>query len=457
MEPSALPLGVQVGAWRVLGRGGHGSYGMVYRVERVGDEGAGTFALKLSLRPMDPRFEREAELLSRLTHAHVPRLFDQGTWESPEGVSFPYLVMEWVEGVPLYEWAERHPVSSRQVLGLLAQVASALAATHAAGGVHRDVKGDNVLVCADGTKAVLMDFGSGSYAGAKRLTWRPEPPGTFQYWSIEALRFRWRFRYDDSAHYEAGPTDDVYALGVMAYRLVTGKYPPSLEPKALDMEDGYVRSKRIAPERLARVSPKLAAFIRRMLSEAPLARGNAEEVAQALVSAAMDVGRQASNVITRHSKQAAPVKEGRFGGWGTGATWLGGLTVAVVSALWWEEGEWAKPAKGGKELVKIAQPARQHHAEDGGTAGLGDAVSDSSRGGILPKVEQGGIGFDMPKKPFPGQHRPPCAKPEIKINEGCWIALAEELPPCGAHAYEWKGKCYRPTFDPPPPSTSSPR
>jgi serine/threonine protein kinase len=451
MEPSFLPLGTQVGAWRVLGRSGHGSYGMVYRVERVGDEGSGAFALKLALRSMDPRFEREAELLSRLTHAHVPRLFDRGTWESSEGLSFPYLVMEWVEGLTLYEWAVRHPVSSRQVSVLLAQVASALAATHAAGGVHRDVKGDNVLVDMGGTRAVLMDFGSGSYAGARRLTWRPEPPGTFQYWSIEALRFRWQFRYAESAHYEAKPADDIYALGVMAYRLVTGRYPPPLESKALDVE-GYVRSKKIAPEKLARVSPKLAALIERMLAEMPSARGNAAEVAQSLERVAKDDEQRSSQAITHRPN---PVKK-RFCGWNSRRAWIGCLMASALIFLW-GLGTWIERGQQTEESLGLTRSVQQQSAEASGTTGLADAGATLSESAEPVDGQRRGVGLDMPKTPFPGQHKPPCTKPEIKVNGGCWIALIDEVPPCGIHSYEWKGKCYRPTLEPPLPSTSRPR
>jgi hypothetical protein len=456
MEPSALPLGTQVGAWRVLDRGGHGSYGMVYRVERAGDAGAGTFALKLALRQMDPRFEREAELLSRVTHAHVPRLYGQGVWVSPEGVSFPYLVMEWVEGVPLYEWAVRQPVSSRQVLGLLAQVASALAATHAAGGVHRDVKGDNVLVCADGTKAVLMDFGSGSYVGARRLTWRPEPPGTFQYWSIEALRFRWRFRYEDSAHYEAGPADDVYALGVMAYRLVTGKYPPPLEPEALDMEEGYVRSKRIAPEKLARVSPKMAALIRRMLSEDSSSRGTMEELAQALTHAGKDGGRQASRVIIPRSQQATSgYRTGMGRGRGRdGMLWFGWLLAAVLAVLW-AESEWTN-REVWRRVAAATPPESDEDARDGGTSGLANEVLTQHEGAQRPETKPEGVRLEMPKTPFPGQRRPPCKEYEVEVSGGCWHALQDKRPPCGEETYVWKGRCYLPSPSSPRPPTSGP-
>jgi len=143
LEERVHPLapGTRVGAWRVRAWQGQGGYGAVYRAERVGWRRSQPGALKVSLSPWGWRMEREVELLSRLSHPSIPRLLDPGGPWPPSGVEHPFFVMEWVEGTPLYAWAEQRAPSCRQVCRVLAHLARALEAVHAAGAVHRDVRG----------------------------------------------------------------------------------------------------------------------------------------------------------------------------------------------------------------------------------------------------------------------------------------------------------------------------
>jgi serine/threonine protein kinase len=253
----ALPAGTIIGSWRLVEARGWGAYGTVYRAERVGQEDAGPVALKLAHRPMEPRAEREVELLSRVHHPSIPRLLDHGVWTLRDGVAFRFIVMDWIEGMPLYAWAAAHPPSSIQVLGVLAQVSGALATLHREDCVHRDVKGDNVLVNAEG-RAFLMDFGAGDFKGSRSLTDELLPPGTLEYRSPEALRFQWDNRLVRGARYKPGPADDVYALGVMAYRMVTGEYPPPGFDMAAQVAPQEVQPQELLPPSArATVGPEL--------------------------------------------------------------------------------------------------------------------------------------------------------------------------------------------------------
>ncbi|SEU35153.1 Serine/threonine protein kinase [Stigmatella erecta] len=437
-----------MGAWRVLEQRGQGSYGAVYRVEKGGHPEEGPFALKLALHLNDPRFEREGELLSRLQHAGIPRLVERGTWEVQGGGGFPFLVMEWVEGVPLYEWAAQQPLTSRQALKFLAQVASALAATHEAEGVHRDVKGDNILVRTRDAGAVLMDFGSAYYRRARVLTHQFPPPGTPEYQSPESQRFQWEARHQPSARYEAQPADDLYALGVTAYRLVTGRYPPALDMRVTEQGFEFFQPPWIPPETLVSVSPELAEIIQQLLSDEPSGRGTTQEVAEVLEHLARTAGPQADHLITPLPAQSNPVQPLRPQPSRAEAPWLAmtALVYLWLGAWWMNEGHVPAPGK--------VQQSQTHEQRDGGTVGLGEEVLSSPAPVRLLEPGVGGMLLDIPKKPLPGQRLPPCVKYTVELNGACWVPVRDAVPPCSASMYEWKKACYLPHVDPGRPSTS---
>jgi hypothetical protein len=453
VDAAALRPGTEVGAWRVVSRRGQGSYGVVYRAEpREPRPGAMSGALKVALHSGDARFEREVELLSRLRSPHVPRLLESGTWKAPEGTCFPYLVMEWVEGVPLYEWARRQELTSSQAMRVLAQVARAVAATHEMEGVHRDVKGDNVLVTEQG-HAVLMDFGSGCYRGARVLTHPKTPVGTPRYWTPEAQMFQYRFGRHASARYEPGPADDVYALGVMAYRLVTGEYPQ--EALIWEQEGVMPRlasAKHVRPEEVVTVSPELAELIRRMLSEWPQARGSAEQVAQALEQAEKTAGRKANRPITKVRVGAPVESKEQPDSRRAAVAWLGWLTAAALGAALAVRGNAPGYVAPAQEPTQVAD---ESSSTDGGTTALADAAHTARGEAVIPGSEQpNGVSAEMPKDPFPGQRLPPCEKPEVELRGGCWVRLGDAAPPCGPRSYEWNKGCYWPSMVPRRPDTS---
>ena len=466
LNPASRPSGTSIGRWRLLEQRGRGTYGVVYRAESV--EGApGIVALKLALYPGDARFVREAELLSRVHHPAVPRLFDHGQWQPRDGASYAWLVMEWVEGVSLYDWAVARRPSSRQVLYLLARLLRALEATHAAGGVHRDVKGDNVRVrCADG-QPFLMDFGSGHHLGASTLTWQPFPPGTPAYRSPEAWRFVLGSGKAPAVAYAPGPADDVFALGVTAYRLVTGKYPPSAHPHD---EDAWLW----LPEKLAlwtastsnpHCVPELSALVSRMLSLRPEARGRARELAEALEQAARKARPEADvPLFTGEDARPAglfppvqrvtvqpPPRMARWP-WFVAASLGASLALGVGVLL-------STRSVAPSEKTHLAQG---EEAKDGGTIAVGDAaLTDPVAPEQAPSMWSA-IRAELPPKPFPKQRRPNgdgrCSgKGLVAINGGCWAKLPVELKDCDAtDGFAYKGDCYVPVLALPRPSTSGP-
>lgn len=121
--PDSLRPGSVVGPWRIEGYAGNGTYGVVYRARHGRRPASPPVALKLAMFAHDPRFAREAELLSRLQHPAMPKLLDRGSWVAGPEAAHPYLVMEWIRGLPLYAWGSEYEATPRKALQVLAQVA----------------------------------------------------------------------------------------------------------------------------------------------------------------------------------------------------------------------------------------------------------------------------------------------------------------------------------------------
>lgn len=480
--PDSLNPGDLVGPWRIEGYAGRGSYGAVFRARRADSPGSQPVALKMAVFPHDPRFEREVELLRRTRHPAVPRLIDQGWWDAEPGVRHPYVVMEWIRGQPLYEWAREHTPTSREVLRVVAQLASGLAVLHHGECLHRDLKGGNILMEPEG-RAVLMDFGSGTWKGAPPLTHRVLPPNTPEYRSPEALRFEWQHWSTPEARYHATPADDLYALGVTLYRLLTRVYPPpGTAPEGVKTQVQGGAALRLRVHELnPRVVPELSALVERLLAAEPDARGTASELAQAAETSAEHLGSEAdaplwdseSPPARTHAGPAKPVdvklapsigpeseavplqvrQQVRPVPWRNLLALLT-MSLAVVGPCWMAP-EWsAEPPEMTREEALDAGMA-----PDGGTRGLGDdALTTRMEIQSIPS-EARSISLDMPKKPLPGQRRPPCKRDwEEILHGGCWVRVANKKPPCGDDTYQWQEACYDPAWDRSrPPTTQNPQ
>lgn len=216
-EPEA---GERIGPYRLIRVLGQGGMGTVYLAERVDGEYESQVAIKvirggLSLGEARRRFLQERQILARLNHPAVARLFDGGTTVAGS----PYLVMEYIDGLPIDVYCDHHRLSIRQRLELFAEICQAVDDAHGNLVVHRDLKPSNILVTEDG-RPKLLDFGisklldshhSETAFGQRVLT--PE------YASPEQIRDQ-----------PITTAVDIYALGLLLHRLLTGTRPYPVKP-----------------------------------------------------------------------------------------------------------------------------------------------------------------------------------------------------------------------------------
>lgn len=252
LSPGALVLDGRFRVVRLLGRGG---MGYVYLAEQVSlgrPVAIKVLRSDLSLTAgFSERFRREALLLSSVEHPAVVRVIDYGAHGDA-----PCLVMEYVEGETLETVLQREaPLSVERVERLLAQLSQGLSAIHAKGIVHRDLKPDNVVLTrsADGLEqARLLDFGiarlmsADEESGAKAsVTQAGIVLGTPEYVSPE-----------QALGQPLDARSDLYALGVILFRALTGKHPfPG--PSAREFISQHIHQ---APPSLLEAAPHLSSF-----------------------------------------------------------------------------------------------------------------------------------------------------------------------------------------------------
>jgi hypothetical protein len=203
------------------------------------------------------RFRAEAQHTAALQHRNIASVFDYGEVEE-DGEQRAYLVMELVEGESLAQLLEREGrIDAARTLDVLRQTSAALAAAHAAGVVHRDVKPGNVLVGSDGV-VKITDFGIAWSASSVPLTGTGQVVGTAHYLSPE-----------QAAGGKATPASDVYALGAVAYECLTGR-------RAFDGENSVqIALKQLREEPVplpADVPVALRALIERAMAKDPAVR-----------------------------------------------------------------------------------------------------------------------------------------------------------------------------------------
>ncbi|WP_275408579.1 serine/threonine-protein kinase [Planosporangium mesophilum] len=270
-------VGVLGGRYRLVERLGTGGMSVVWRAhdEVLNRQVAiKVLAAKLAAdRHSRAMIRAEAQAAARLSHPHVTGVYDYGESVTGDGDTVPYVVMELISGRTLADRLRGGPLPWRAALRVGAEVAAALAAAHARGLVHRDVKPGNVMLTASGAKVV--DFGIAAVAGESgEVGPAGVVLGTPAYLAPERLA--------------GGPVraaTDVYGLGLLLYRALTGELPWAAETTTqMITAHVYVEPQRLPP--IAGLPDGVVDLCRRCLAKNPADRPASREVASALAAAA---------------------------------------------------------------------------------------------------------------------------------------------------------------------------
>ncbi len=239
-EPDVdLQPGHRLGAYRILSLVGRGGMGEVYRAERADGQFEQQVALKL-LRPDAVEhlagFIAERQILAKLEHPGIARLYDAGVADDGR----PYMVMELIDGVSITQWCRQRNANLRERLDLFLQICDAVAYAHQNLVVHRDLKPGNVIVNQDG-HVKLLDFGVAKLLNDDADDSASHAPMTLSYAAPEQL-----------ARNEVTTAADVYSLGVLLFELTTGRvpWPVGQQPMAIAVEK-LLRETAPAPSAIA--------------------------------------------------------------------------------------------------------------------------------------------------------------------------------------------------------------
>ncbi|HET8898216.1 MAG TPA: serine/threonine-protein kinase [Rhodanobacteraceae bacterium] len=201
--------------WHLSALLGHGGMASVYRAERIGQDFSQQAAIKLLQHRLpgpaeQARFRRERQILARLRHPHIAALLDGGV--ATDGT--PYLAMALVEGERIDHYCDQHQLGARQRVQLLLAICDATAHAHRQLVIHRDIKPGNILVDAEG-HAMLLDF------GIARILDDTDQEATM----TRAFTPDYAAPEQRAGRNDLGTAVDVYGLGAVLHRLLTGQPP----------------------------------------------------------------------------------------------------------------------------------------------------------------------------------------------------------------------------------------
>lgn len=306
--PSSLfHAGDMIGAYRLVLPLGRGGMGEVWLADQADGRITRQVALKLPtqvqhLAVWRRRFQRERDILAKLTHPNIARLFDAGVDDklSRIGIGQPYLALEYVEGQPLNEYADAKSLPIAARLKLFRQVLAATTHAHQHLVVHRDLKPGNILVTASG-EVKLLDFGIAKLiddaatqttddSSAAQHPSSPSSQSSTELTRIGGRVMTLRYAAPEQVTGDAITTaTDVYALGVILHELITGVSPyratreakrlteaaltdePTSVPSALNfsLDDVHKRGLRTARQLTQQVAGDLDAIVLKAMRKQP--------------------------------------------------------------------------------------------------------------------------------------------------------------------------------------------
>ena len=221
-------VGLKIGNYKIVGELGRGGMGAVYLAQRDDGKFRQQVAVKFLKRELNTadirrRFSRERQILAALEHPNIARLLDAGTTDD----GLPYLVMEYIEGLPVDKYCDRENLNLNERLQIFRTICDAVAFAHRNLIVHRDLKPSNILVTKNGVPK-LLDFGISKLLGSE---FEPESAQTVtnlgamtpEYASPEQVRGE-----------NVTTAADVYSLGVILYELLTAHRPFEFETRSTE-------------------------------------------------------------------------------------------------------------------------------------------------------------------------------------------------------------------------------
>lgn len=256
---------LRLGGWDLLEQAAEGDFARVYRARPA--EGSPGRPAAYALKVLRPEWEchpqavallaREAQLGRRISHPHLVSVLDSRVRESPR-----YLVLPWLDGRTLGTLLkEAVPPELPDVLWIARQTAEALAALHAVGWMHGDVKSGNILVSPAG-HVTLLDLGFAKRWNEEATAADRMVAGTYAYLAPELLTSRLR----------ADGRSDLYSLGVVLFEALSGRLPFAGQT----LEELATQHRQAQPPDLKQLSPHLpnevAGLVRRLLAKDPLRR-----------------------------------------------------------------------------------------------------------------------------------------------------------------------------------------